>query len=62
MTLMTLRKQALRLVCVVSLLWIAGCDLEKGARDGLNDGLSAAISSLIETPTNYILDQVFARQ
>ena len=59
---MTLRKQTLLLVCMASVLWTAGCDLEKGVRDGLNDGLSAALASLIETPVNYILDQVFAPQ
>ena len=59
---MTLRKQAPLLVCMVSALWVAGCDLEKGTRDGLNDGLSSAIAALIETPVNYILDQVFTQQ
>lgn len=58
---MTLRKLAL-LVGMVSALWVTGCDLEKGARDGLNDGLSAAIAALIETPVNYILDQTFVQQ
>ena len=59
---MTLRKQALSLVCVVSLLWVSGCDMEKGVRDGMNDGLSAAIAAMIETPINYVLDQVFTQQ
>ena len=59
---MTLRKHALLLVGMVSALFAAGCDLEKGARDGLNDGLSAAIATLIETPVDYMLDQVFAQQ
>jgi len=59
---MTLRKRSLLLVCMASVLWTAGCDLEKGVRDGVNDGLSAALASLIETPVNYVLDQVFAPQ
>ena len=59
---MTLRKDALLLACMVSALWVAGCDLEKGARDGMNDGLSAAIAALIETPVNFFLEQVFTQQ
>ena len=59
---MALRKQALLIVCMSSVLWACGCDLEKGVRDGVNDGLSGALASLIETPVNYVLDQVFAPQ
>lgn len=58
---MTLRKLAL-LVCMVSALWVVGCDMEKGFRDGVNDGLSSAIATLIETPVTYVLDQVFTQQ
>jgi len=59
---MTVRKQTLLLVCMASALWVAGCELERGARDGLSDGLSSAIATLVETPVLYILDQIFPPQ
>jgi len=56
------RRKRILLIGMVSVLWVVGCNMEKGVRDGVNDGLSAAISAMIETPINFVLEQLFVQQ
>lgn len=55
------RRTPIVLIATFSMLWVAGCDLEKGISDGVNDGLSASIAALIETPINFFLEQMFVQ-
>ena len=50
-------------VCVGAALLLsfaaAGCTaLEEGLRDGVSNGLSAAVAAVIEVPITFLLDEV----
>lgn len=49
------------LVLTLGLVGTTGCtSLNQGLRDGVSDGVGAALAALIETPINFALDQLLA--
>lgn len=42
-----------------ALVSLAGCPAEDGWREGVTDGVSAAVTALIETPVNVWLEERF---
>jgi hypothetical protein len=57
---MSWRERIFAAVVLAGLLASGGCSLEEGIRDGVSDGAAGALSAIIQTPINFMLDQAFA--
>ena len=56
---MRLQRTGLGLIVLAIVLSLSGCSLEEGVRQGLSDGVSGALSAIIEAPVTAVLEQLF---